>query len=87
MSWNHRVLATVDPNGNVYLRIHEVYESMEGDNLIPRFIGGCSIKEESIEEIAEVLDQMQKCLKKPILWGGYRFPQEYKPTEKQNPNA
>jgi len=76
MGWNHRILAR-EHEGEVYFNIHEVYYKdgiPDGYTANPISVGG-----ESIKSIRWTLNKMKECLKKPILWGDERFPQEYKP--------
>lgn len=77
MSWNHRVLAH-EHNKEIYLMIHEVYYN---DDLKPigyteRAVG---IGGEDLKSIRWTLKHMRKCLEKPILWAGDKWPKEYKP--------
>lgn len=80
MGWNYRVMANppLQPEGEIYLEIQEVYYAEDNDNnpngYRPAHIGGDNLK-----EIGWTLDRMKECLKKPILWCGDRFPEEYKP--------
>jgi hypothetical protein len=78
MSWNHRVIAT-EHDGETWLAIHEVHyheDKPYGLTAEPVPVGGNTIK-----GLRWTLKHMGKALKKPILWGGDKFPQEYK----QNP--
>jgi hypothetical protein len=63
---------------DIYLEIYEVYYNDEG---IPN---GCTanpitIGSETTKGIGWVLNHMKAALKKPILWKGKRFPEEYIP--------
>jgi hypothetical protein len=75
MGWNHRVLAH-EHKGEIYFDIHEVYYDDNGtpngytEN--PVSVGG-----ESLKGIGWTLNRMKECLKKPILWAGDKFPNEY----------
>lgn len=85
--WNHRILATkgkkiengvvVDSDNEFYFTIHEVHYADDGT---PRTyaINGKAVSAESITDIKWILDRMQECLSKPVLWGGDRFPEEFK---------
>ena len=79
MTWNHRILAYKELNGNVYLQVHEVHYSNKGepkaytDKQIT--IGG-----EFIKDITFTLNKILDCRKKPILWAGNDFPKEVKIT-------
>ncbi len=76
MSWNHRILARKEKE-EVYFEIYEVYYDKNGkpngytEN--PTSIGG-----ETIKEITWQLNKMLECRRKPILWAGDNFPNEYK---------
>lgn len=89
MSWNYRVMAVPHPTKGweqVYLTINDVYYKDDGspdsygDLMSPpvyqlgEIPGG-----DSIEEISGILDRMKDATTKPILCGGDRWPQEYKP--------
>ena len=82
MSWNHRILATeefhLNGESEIVFSIHEVYYDKEG---IPNGSTANAIKVsgDSLESIKWQLNRMKECMKKPILWGDDRFPQEYKP--------
>ena len=74
MSWNHRVIAT-EHNGETWLAIHEVHYSdgkPDGRSTNPIPVGSNTIK-----GLRWTLNRMKEALKKPVLWGGDRFPQEY----------
>ena len=77
MTWNHRILANVQDNGSVYFQIHEVYYDKFGKpdsyTLNPITLGA-----EDIDGIKWTLKRIKKCLKKPILYHGEKFPKEYK---------
>jgi len=77
MSWNHRILAT-QINDEIFLNIHKVYYDKKG-NPNGYAENPCSVGGENIKEITTDLYRMLKCRKKPILWGGDKFPKEYKP--------
>jgi len=80
-TWNHRVLAEVYPNGEVEFQIYEVYYDVDGTpngyTANPVTVGGSEMK-----DLEWTLKYMKKCLKKPILFAGDRFPQEYKNENK-----
>lgn len=77
MSWNNRVLVHEDSEGDYFFQIHEVYYNEDGS---PRgyTARGTTPHGNSIEDIDWGLDMMKKCLNKPILWAGDRFPEEFK---------
>ncbi len=77
--WNHRVLAH-EQLGEVYLMIHEVYYTNEIPDTYTE--DGIAVGGDNLKEIKWVLKKMNDCLKKPILWAGDKFPEEYKPIKK-----
>ena len=74
MSWNRRVLAH-ETNDEVYFQIHEVYYDKDG-NPDGYAVDGTTVGGESLESISWVLEEMTKCLNKPIL-SVNNFPKEY----------
>jgi len=79
MSWNHRILVTEDNNGDIYFQIHEVFYNGDGTpngyTMNPITIGSDDIK-----GLTWTVNKIKECLKKPILWGDNKFPQEYLKT-------
>lgn len=77
MSWNHRILAHEDHKKEIYLVIHDVYYNEKN---IPDGYSenGVTIGGETLKDIKWTLSKMKECLKKPILYAGDRFPQEFK---------
>jgi hypothetical protein len=75
MAWNHRILAHKQEDGSVYFSIHEVYYT----NGIPDGYTSnpISVGSEEVKGIKWTLNRMKECLKKPILWAGDGFPNEY----------
>jgi hypothetical protein len=76
MSWNHRVMAH-KWNKVIYFKIHQVYYD-EKQN--PKSYGKEGLESELIDNIKQIrwtLNKMKECLKKPILWAGDKFPEEY----------
>jgi hypothetical protein len=79
-TWNIRVLVTEEqmiggPNELVFA-FHEVHYTdgrPEGCTKNPIRVSG-----DSLESLEWYVDKMQEALKKPILWGDHRWPQEYK---------
>ena len=72
--WNHRVLA-YQVDDEMYFEISEVHYNERG-------VANChsdaaSIGSENLKGLSWTLNRMKECLKKPILWGDHRFPQEY----------
>lgn len=75
--WNYRVLISVFDNEDIF-QIHEVYYNNAGE-INGHGENSVSIySEEGLEGVKWQLDMMYKALEKPILWGGERFPEEYK---------
>ena len=75
MSWNHRILAH-ENNGEVYFQMHGVYYKEEvpnGYTANPITVGS-----ETSKGIKWTLNKMQEAVKKPILWAGEKFPNEFK---------
>jgi hypothetical protein len=77
MSWNHRILA--HEGVETYLQLHEVYYDKEG---IPYTYTseGVTVGGDSLSDLYSEIQRIQECLKKPTLWAGDRFPEEYKET-------
>ncbi len=75
-TWNYRILAH-KYDKEIYFQVHEVYydeyENPNGYTKNPISIGGTDIK-----EITWSLNKILACRKKPILWAGKQFPEEYK---------
>lgn len=73
-TWNHRVIAHKDPDGDYFLQIHEVYYTD-----VPKGYteNGISVGSDTIFGIRWVLKEMEKCLEKPIL-SAENFPNEFK---------
>ncbi len=73
--WNYRVLAYED-HDDVFLQIHEVYYNEKGkaDGYTKKGVCVCG---ENLQALTWTLDSMRKCLDKPILWAGDKFPAEY----------
>ena len=63
---------------NPYLQIHSVYYDTKGK---PRSYSkeSADVGGDSIAELKQDLKYMKLALKKYILWGGDKFPEEYKP--------
>lgn len=75
MSWNYRVLAH-EYHDELFFAIHEVYYNEDGtpDGCTQNAIG---VAGENPDGLKWTLNRMKEALKKPVLWGGDRFPQEY----------
>lgn len=75
MSWNHRILAH-DLGVDIEFQIHEVYYDENGVpyGYTQKPIPVCS---DTIKGIKWTLRRMLESTKKPILWAGDKFPNEY----------
>lgn len=73
--WNHRVMAHIY-EGEVYFKIHEVHYKKKN---IPYLYSKNTetIEGDSVKSLKWTLKKMKDCLKKPILYYGERFPEEY----------
>lgn len=76
--WNHRILAHEGCEGEIWLQVHEVYYN-DLNNPIGYSQNAAKVGDETIKGLEWTLKQMKKCLKRPILWAGDRFPYEYVP--------
>lgn len=76
MGWNHRILAS-EQDGETYLEIHEVH--YKKDKPVSYTANAITVGAEDLKGITWVLDKMKECMKKPILWKGDKFPNEYNP--------
>ena len=84
MTWNLRVIATMEPmiggEPEVNFALHEVYYDKNGNpNALTK--NPIRVSGESLEAIEWYIDKMKDALKKPILWGDEKWPQEYKPNK------
>jgi len=76
MSWNYRILAHEEEEGDS-LAIHTVYYTQKEPvrySERPSFVTGGTV-----EEMVKNMRQLQLSLEKPILYAGDKFPQIYKP--------
>ena len=66
MSWNHRVIAKEDCEGEEYLAIHEVYYNEDGD---PKSMTKLpmEVSSQDIKGLKWTIKQMQMCLYRGIL--------------------
>ena len=73
---HHRVVKTIQPNGDVIFGIHEVYYDENGvpDGYTANPI---SISGEDMESLNWTVDRIKESLSKAPLWGGERFPMEF----------
>ena len=74
--WNYRIMAK-EHNGEFYLGVYEVYYDDDGTP------NGCSmnpitIGSETKKGICWIVNRIKDATKKPILFYGDRFPEEYK---------
>lgn len=75
-TWNHRILAHEDGKGEVWFGMHEVYSTYgipDSCTLNP-----ITFNSDSLKSMKWSLRRMTEATKKPILWFGDKFPQEYK---------
>ena len=75
MSWNHRILAHENEYGEIYFKVHEVYY----ENNVPNgyTVNSATVESETLKGIKWTLNKMKEATKKPILWAGERFPNEF----------
>lgn len=74
VSWDYRLMAK-EYKGEIYFDIHSVYYHdglPVACSLNPAPVGGSSV-----DEAMKDLTLMQECFKKPIIWYGEKFPEEY----------
>lgn len=76
MGWNHRIMAH-EHEGEIYLEVHDVYYNDAG---VPNACTdkGITVGADTMEGIQWVLEKIEECASKPILWYGEKFPEEYK---------
>lgn len=74
MSWNYRLMA-IEHDDEIYIQVHEVY--YEDDKPVSYTEGPITMGGENIGEIKWSIDKINEGLKKPTLWWGDKFPQEY----------
>lgn len=74
--WNYRVLAH-ESGDSLIFRIHEVYYD---DNDIPNgYIDEeKQISSEDLKGLKWTINKMKEAFKKPVLWHGAKFPEEFK---------
>jgi hypothetical protein len=78
--WNYRVLAVSNKTypDEISLEFYEVYYNDEGvpDGYTANPVG---VGSDTMKGLGWVLNRMKEALKKPVLWEGKRFPEEYIP--------
>lgn len=76
MSWDYRIMAH-KYNDGVYLKIHEVYYNKKGK---PKSYtkNHITIVGIDLDDIEREIQMINIAFKKPILWYGDKFPEEYK---------
>lgn len=76
-TWNYRILAHQHEGGEVWFGVHEVYYNEDG---IPNATteNPATVSCDSINEMRKDLKLIKSAFTKPVLWGGERFPEEYK---------
>ena len=75
MTWNYRVLAHQKEEG-VYFIIHAVFVNKNG-NPYEYTANPTTVSGDNVKQIRRKLKQMKKATKKPVLWAGNKFPEEY----------
>ena len=72
--WNYRILA-IEEDGEVYFKIAEVYyRNEEPYNYKETSPFGCTV-----DDLLNDLEMMKLAFGKPIIYGGDKFPELYKP--------
>lgn len=66
MSWNYRVIRTIDPNGDEYYGIHEVYYDDEG-NPVSCTENSVNPIGESVEDLSHTVIYMMRAFTEPVL--------------------
>jgi hypothetical protein len=74
--WNYRVLA-FESVGRIYLQVHEVYYDKNGTPNGYAESPVC-LDSETLKDLKWVINRTKEATKKSIIWGGEKFPQEYK---------
>ena len=66
MSWNYRVIRSVDPNGNEFHAIHEVYygDGVEPEGWTATPVAPCG---DDLNEVRSTLQHMHRALDEPVL--------------------
>lgn len=87
MSWNLRVIATEEPMiggpAEIVLSLHEVYYGKDGKpNSLTK--NPIRVSGESLEALEWYINKMKDALKKPIIWGDHRWPQEFNKEDYEN---
>lgn len=78
MSWNYRIMAH-EHKGEITLIIHEVhYKDKKPDSYSEN---AAPVMGDTKVELAGTISMMTECFKKPILWYGEKFPEEYSPKD------
>ena len=73
MSWNHRLLAFAEKDELLFEVCRVYYEGGEPIG----YARSTTVFGETKKEIRWTLRHMRKTLRKPILWGGERFPEKF----------
>jgi len=76
-TWNYRVLAFED-HEDMWFEIHEVFYDKKDR---PNAYGRTRVCGGSTHDLLSALEKMIDAVTKPFLWGGDRFPEEYKQNE------
>lgn len=81
MGWNHRILAH-ETNGEVWFQMHEVYYA---DDVATSYTAQPStVGSDGLPGIRWTLNKMRAAWKKPVLWAGAQFPNEYQSTKESD---
>ena len=67
MSWNYRIVKTIDDSGDVYLGIHEVYYEKDNKTPYARSVDAIAVWGSDIGDLKTVLRQMKRALASKIL--------------------
>lgn len=74
-TWNYRILVHVYKE-ETYFMVHEVYYNKDG---VPDRYSAKPVRAggEDLEDIENNIKKFMEALKKPVLWLGDKFPDEY----------
>ena len=74
--WNIRILRDEYPDGTEYFFPAEVYYDDDG---VPDGYGGYSSEGDTVADVVRYAKDVVLAERRPVLYAGERFPQEYKP--------
>lgn len=75
--WNYRVVHITHKNGEEELSIQEVYYDEQEE---PRNFGELGITGETLEELQNMVNRLNACLSKPLLYYSYSLGSFYVPS-------